>query len=193
MTISLQGLRRLITGASAAAVTGLLAACSSPHAALSPSRAPAIRQVPASAALTYRLVVQRTHVVAGTQIAGTLVVVYHGRKPVNLNRGCRPQYAVALANRKYRPDVAFPADCPAAPFIIKPGVNRLAVTVQTTYLACTQTAGQATRDLPACPRGHHLMPPLPPGRYHAVLVSTGLPAAHPRPVPVTLSSHAPAR
>src|SRR5262249_29159655 len=68
---------------------------------------------PAPRALTDRLVVQRSHVRAGTPIKGALVVTYRGHAPINLTRlnsdgaglGCRPQYAVVLTNRRIPPDV----------------------------------------------------------------------------------------
>jgi hypothetical protein len=91
------------------------------------------------------------------------------------------------------PDVAFSTACSAAPFIIRPGINRLAVTVLTTYQSCTQAAGRATSSLPACPHGRQLMPSLPSGRYEAVLVGSGLPLPAPAPVPVNLSVPAASR
>ena len=80
---------------------------------------------------------------------------------------------MVVANHRFPPSAAFAADCSAAPFIIKPGVNRLPFTVQTRYQACTQAASQATRNLPACLDGRQLMPPLPVGRYEAVLDGDG--------------------
>jgi hypothetical protein len=182
-----------------AAVAGVLAACAPSQAQTSVPAAPS-GHVPAASkgpptglalrGLTDRLVLSRTRVAAGTPIAGVLVVTYRGDTPVNLNRGCRPQYAVALTRRGLPPRVGFPADCGVAPFIIKPGQNRLPVTVATTYSACTQAAGQATSAVPACGHGRQVMPPLPPGRYRTVLLSTGFPFPAPAPVQVTLSSPA---
>jgi hypothetical protein len=144
--------------------------------------------VPAPRGLTDRLVLPQTHVTAGTAIKGTLIVTYRGRKPINLNRGCRPQYAVALTNHRVPPHVGFTAACGMAPFVIEPGENRLPVTVVTTYLGCTHDAWQATGSLPACLRGRQLMPPLPAGRYEAVLVGDGLPLPAPAPVPVIVAA-----
>jgi hypothetical protein len=192
-------LRYLLIAASAAAA-GLLVACGSPHAqtsspGTSSSRAPAVRPPPMTATglvsappgLTDRLVLRETHVTAGTVIQGELIVTYRGRKPINLNRGCRPQYAVVVTNHRVPPHVGFTAACGMAPFVIEPGENRLAVTVATTYLACTHDAWQATSSLPACLRGQQLMPSLPAGHYEAVLVGDGLPLPAPAPVPVSLS------
>jgi hypothetical protein len=193
-------LRYLLVAASAAAA-GLLVACASPQAQTSssgtsasrgptPSPAPiaAAGLVPAPRGLTDRLILRQTRVTAGTAITGALVVTYRGRTPINLNRECRPQYAVALTNHRLPPLVGFRADCSTAPFVIKPGENRLAVTVATTYLGCTQDARQATSTLPACLHGRRLMPSLPPGSYQAVLVGDGLPLPAPAPVTVSLTA-----
>ena len=183
------------------AAAGLLAACGSPHAQtsspgtsfsgvpiVSPAPTTATGLVRAPSGLTDRLVLQQTHVTAGTPIKGSLVVMYRGRAPINLNRGCRPQYAVVVTNHRFPPDVASSADCSTAPFVIKPGENRLAVTVITTYGMCAQVASQVTSNMPACLHGRQIMPPLPPGRYEAVLVGDGLPLPAPAPIPVSLAA-----
>ena len=189
---------RCLLAAAAMAAAGLLAACGAPHApASSPgassagapavSPAPTAGLIPAPRGPTDRLILRQTRVAAGTPIKGTLIVTYRGREPINLNHHCRPYYAVVVTNHRFPPAAAFPADCSAAPFIIEPGENRLAVTVETTYLSCTQVASQATSSFPACLHGRQIMPPLPAGRYEAVLVGDGtLPLPAPAPVPVIL-------
>jgi hypothetical protein len=169
-------LRYLLVAASAAAA-GVLAACGSPHAPTSPG------------GLTDRLVLQQTHVTAGTPIKGWLVVTYRGRAPVNISRGCLPHYEVVVTNHRFPAQVAFPANCEVGPFVIKPGENRLAVTAETRYLMCTQVARLATSIMPACLQGRQKFPPLPPGRYEAVLVGgLPLPLPAPAPIPVTLAA-----
>jgi len=191
---------RFLLAAASAAAAGLLAACGSPQVqtpspgspssgapTVSPYPRTPIGLVPAPRGLTDRLVLARTRVTAGTPIKGTLVVTYRGHAPINLNRGCRPRYAVVVTNHRFPPEAAFPADCGTGPFIIRPGVNRLAITVVTTYGSCSQVASQATSSSPACLPGRERMPPLPPGRYQAVLVGDGsLPLPAPVPVPVSL-------
>jgi hypothetical protein len=192
---------RYLLVAALVAAAGLLAACGSPRAqtsssgtsfsgvpTVSPAPTTATGLIRAPSGLTDRLVLQQTHVTAGTPIKGSLVVMYRGRAPINLNRGCRPQYAVVVTNHRFPPDVASSADCSTAPFVIKPGENRLAVTVITTYRMCAQVASQATSRTPACLHGRQIMPPLPPGRYEAVLVGDGLPLPAPAPIPVSLAA-----
>jgi hypothetical protein len=154
----------------------------------SPAPTTATGLTPAPRGLTDRLVLQQTRVTAGTPIKGWLVVTYRGRAPINLNRGCRPQYAVVVTNHRFPPDVAFPTDCSTAPFVIKPGQNRLAVTVITTYRMCAQEATRATSSMPACLHGRQIMPSLPPGQYEAVLVGDGLPLPTPAPILVSLAA-----
>jgi hypothetical protein len=188
-------LRYLAAAGALAAITGL-AACGSARSpsagtrasggGTTPAPAPTMGLLPASAQLSDRLVLSHTSVTAGTAIKGTLVVTNHGTA-VNLTRGCRPAYAVVLTSHRFPPDAAFASDCSVRPFIIKPGVNRLAVTVLSSYQGCTEDRQQATRNLPACLRGHR-MPPLPEGAYHAVLVGSGnLRLPPPAPVAVTLT------
>jgi hypothetical protein len=189
--------RRLARIAVAAAGAALLAACaSSPSAGTTPPipvRHPAPAPswaglLPASPRLADRLVLSQTHVTAGTPIKGTLVVTNRG-PVINLTRGCRPAFVVVLTNHRIPPMAAFATDCSLRPFIIAPGVTRLAFTVMTTYGDCVP-AWEATDLVPACL--HHgkvmLMPPLPPGHYQAVLVGDGLALPDPAPVPVILSA-----
>jgi hypothetical protein len=179
--------------AAVCAAAASLAGCGSPHAAApsagarSPSVGPATGLIPAPHGLTDWLVLRQARVAAGTPIKGTLIVAYRGRAPINLNRRCRPKYAVVLTNQRFPPAAAFTSDCSMAPFIIRPGVNRLAVTVITTYDACSKVASQATSSSPACRPGPQPMPPLPHGRYEAVLMGGGgLPLPAPAPIPVIL-------
>jgi hypothetical protein len=198
---------------SAAGAAVLLAACSAgqpaqPHPAGRPARsgsasapaaaAPLPGQSPAStgllpapAGVTDRLIVPAARWRAGTPLRVTLLVTYRGPRPLNLNRGCRPQWTVVPANHRFPPDVAFASVCSARPFLIRPGLNRLRTTVLTTYRSCTMTKGQATRQLPRCGPDHRGPPALPPGRYRLVLVGSGLPLPAPAPVPATLSPPCP--
>jgi hypothetical protein len=189
---------RVLLAAACAATAGLLVGCGSSHAQTSTtgasssgapaaSPAPTIGLIRAPRGLTDRLVLQQRHVAAGTSIKGTLLVTYRGHAPINLDRGCRPQYAVVVTNRRFPPAAAFASVCFRTPFIIKPGENRLSFTVFTTFLQCSEVASQATSGSPACRPRPHAMPPLAPGRYQAVLVGDGLPLPAPTPIPVLLA------
>lgn len=153
---------------------------------MSPSPKVATGLITAPRGLTDRLVLKQTRVTAGTPIEATLIVTYRGRASINLNHHCAPQYAVVVTNRRFPPEAAFATSCSLLPFIIRPGENRLPATVLTTYLSCSEVASQATKASPSCLQGRQRMPPLPPGRYEAVLVGDGLPLPAPAPVPVSL-------
>jgi hypothetical protein len=192
-------LRHLVVAAVVMAGAGSLAGCTRTHPGISspasslPSASGSVptataRPAPAAGQLTDRLILPRTHVEAGTPISAVLVIISHRRQALNLTRGCRPSYAVVLTNRRFPPAVAFPADCSTRPFLIEPGINRLLVTIVTTYRSCTRISQQATPRLPACLHGQAVMPQLPPGRYQAVLASTGLAFPAPRPVRVFLTA-----
>jgi len=117
------------------------------------------------------------------------VVVNRGHTAINLTHGCQPQFVVVLTSRRYHPDVVFASVCSVAPFIIKRGENRLPVTVLTTYLSCSLVATLATSEDPAClPGRRRAAPPLPTGRYDAVLASDGSALPVPAPLPVGLTA-----
>jgi hypothetical protein len=161
------------------------AAQSTPPRSLPVNSAQAAPASPFHRGLADRLMLQQTTVPAGATIKGTFLVTYAGPTAINLNHGCRPQFAVVLTNRRFPPQAAFASDCTVAPFLIKPGVNRLPFSLQTTYPVCGQPGGQGTASIPPCLNGGQ-MPPLPVGRYRAVLIGAGLHLPTPAAVPVTL-------
>ena len=144
--------------------------------------------LPASPQLSTRIVLSRTHVVAGAPIKGFVVVTNRG-KPLKLwDRSgpleCRPGYAVVLTNKRFPPQAQFFFSCELRPLVIPSGVTRLPVTVITTYDGCGIYT--ATKSQPGCFPGFQ-MPPLPAGQYRAVLVGQGLRLPAPKAVSVTLT------
>src|SRR5262245_60619328 len=113
--------RGLALTACAAGAASLLAACA-PGRAAGPGRAasssapaspapgqaqhqaPATGLRPAPAGITDRLIVPRTRLRAGLPVRVTLLVNYAGQRRLNLNRGCRPQWAAVLTNHQFPPD-----------------------------------------------------------------------------------------
>lgn len=141
--------------------------------------------IPADPSLTDRIVLKSSSVTAGHPIDATLLVVNHSATAINLTKTCRPSFVVALTNRTYIPRVAFTTDCSSQPFAIVPGTTRLPIKVITTYLGCQQ-GGSTVSGQPACVGDE--APPLPAGRYDAVMVGNGgLALPEPLPVPVTLT------
>jgi hypothetical protein len=157
----------------------------SPPTATAPDLPGGFGLSPSDPNLTDQIVLKSVRSVLGHPIDGALVVVNHGTTPINLTKGCKPDFVIALTNGTYKPMVAFPLICSTQPFIIQPGTNRLPFQVVTTYLGCGNGAGPSA--VPACI--HNMPRPLPTGTYDAVLIGDGsLPLPEPRPVAITLTT-----
>jgi hypothetical protein len=132
----------------------------------------------AKAAITIRVELERTRVVAGTPIKGTAVLTNGGTKAMLVQQCATDGWlAVGLANKKIQFSPAFAlVGCPPS-VVLKPGPNRFPVTVITTYGSCLQPGGQSTIFVPNClPLGSsEPLPPLPPGRYSTKVITMGLP------------------
>jgi hypothetical protein len=130
-----------------------------------------------------RIVLNTTHVVAGQDINGVLVVNNPGPS-INLTTiaRCRPTFAIYLSNRRINNQPVIPLDCSPRPFVIAHGTSRLRFTIRTRYSTCGRGPG---RGEPKClPDAAVLFPPLPRGSYQAM--ETLLPMPDPKPVAVTL-------
>ena len=188
--------RRSALVAAVAALILILCSCGASSAtprAKAPGPAPAGPSTGSRASdLSARVVLDSTQVRAGTPIKGWLVVTNRTHHRVGAPPGCAISYEVVLTNPSYHPMVAWPAVCAyngRSAISFEPGDTKMAVTVATTYLACSgqQAAGSTT---PVCGSGGQLLPPLPAGVYYTELVSDGgfLPPCP--PVQVTLLSPA---
>jgi len=158
-------------------VGAILAGCSAAQPSGTRSGNPRLGLLASSPQIQTQIELASTRVTAGSIIHGTLVITNHSPSPINLTKMCRPQYGVSLTNATMPPRVAFFDSCVEAPFVIRPGITRLGIEVLTTYGSCAETD-----QTPCTP------PPLPTGRYEAVLVGNALPLPEPTPVTVTLTS-----
>ncbi len=125
--------------------------------------------------LTDRLELAKTTYVAGTTIAGTLVINNRTGKVVDLNgHRCGFTYAVGITNNGHPFKPVFTTMCVVKPFPVNPGTTRLPVSILTTSTTCSP-----------CPTEG--LPVLPPGTYKTELVQpSGLPIPQPATVIVTL-------
>lgn len=141
--------------------------------------------VPASPALTDHIDLDVTRVLVGERVKGTLVILNKSRKAIDLldHHGCMPSFVVVLTNRTYDPSVAFQLNCVKVPLVIRPGTNRFPISVLTTYLGCVVGKENSASTPPCTLDGP---PPIPAGRYDAVLEGDG-DLALPAPQPVTVS------
>jgi hypothetical protein len=149
---------------------------------------------PAPSGATNRLSIQidlrTTHVVAGHEIKGVLVV-HNPHAAIDLTkvvRGhCQPGFAVILTKGSFHNYVGFAASCVSAPFVISHGMTRLPFTVTTSYNECLGPGGSSVNNVPRCLSADR-SPPLPRGSYDAVIEwSTTVPLPKPTPVAVTLT------
>lgn len=130
---------------------------------------------------------------AGESISGEVIVTNataHALDIADCNGGW---IQVGLTNATVSYDPAWES-CLSFPGTTLPvGTTRIPIKLSTTYNACTQDAGSATADLPAClpSRGDSIMPPLPPGSYTtmtAMLDPKGVHLPSPEPIKVTVTS-----
>jgi hypothetical protein len=138
-------------------------------------------------AVQSRIVLDRTRVFAGTPIHGEALLTNTTRKTITV-QACSAGgwFRVGLINARVSFEPADPLIACRPSVRLRPGVNRVPITVSTSYLICTQKTNQPAPDLPACiPTG---MPPLPAGEYSTKTIATGLPAGSqaPRTIHVTL-------
>jgi hypothetical protein len=148
--------------------------------------------VPASKDLSARLVIPDRATKAGTTLTGELVITNKSKQPIDLvgPDQCEPRFAVVLTNKQIPPEVAFAKDCVGARFTVAPGQHRFLFGVITSYQGCSAAPPTTVPpDMPGCVGPHGTaVPPLPAGKYHAVLVGNGnLALPEPNPVKIRLT------
>ncbi|MGD0983260.1 MAG: hypothetical protein ABSA65_05490 [Acidimicrobiales bacterium] len=135
-----------------------------------------------------RLVLSTAQVIAGTPIRGEALLTNTTGRTITVNTCAVDGWLfVGLTNNQVSYD-AFRFLVACHPTIhLRPGVNRFAVSISTTFQGCTQTRSEATPQLPAC-IPPETPPPLPVGEYTTKVVTFGLPHGTqlPSPIRVTL-------
>jgi hypothetical protein len=127
--------------------------------------------VDSAADLTADIELPGDEVVTGSEVHGTLVVVNNTARQVTLEGPgeCHGKWAVTLTNTSVQPDVAFTQECGSERMVLAPGANRFPFTLSTSYHACSNSSNPA--EMVRCLPGGGI-PPLPPGNYQAVLVTS---------------------
>lgn len=149
-----------------AAILGLalsmsLAACGGSLANTKTTRPPA-------GSISTHIELSSTSVVAGSKVAGRLVVTNTTGATVFLPTKCELQWSVGLRSSTIPFSPAFATTlCAGPPFQLPLGTTRFPITLLVTYSACSMTAANAGPNNPAC-LPNYQMPPLPPGPYEAV-------------------------
>ncbi len=120
---------------------------------------------------------------AGSHLTARVVVDNNTGHALRVE-GCGSLFAIALTSGSYHPSVGFPACLQI--LTVPAGTSTHRVAVLATYLQCGMDG--ASRSVPACLPGKQKMPPLPPGRYRAVLFFGARQfAPAPPPVPVLVT------
>jgi hypothetical protein len=133
-----------------------------------------------------------TTIRAGHSIHGIVILTNSSSKSILVEGfNCNQWLFVGIASKQvaYDPAVATSA-CPNS-VTLKPGMNRVPITVSTKYDVCGGGAQKGTIQVPHCAGvGKRMgMPALPRGVYHVVVLTNGLPqfAPYVSRVRVTLS------
>src|SRR5439155_21101858 len=129
--------------------------------------------------LSVRIRLPAKTITAGGALEGTLVITKHSGGPVALSvaNGCWPWFAVVLTNDGVPAIGGFDDACGPTPTTLHRGTNRLPFTLLGFYTGGCLT-DKPTPALPLCTASG--VRPLPPGKYHAVLLGNlPVPIAHP--------------
>jgi len=128
--------------------------------------------LPSPRGVTDQIVLERRTAAAGGVLSGDLVVKNSSGSVINLRdrSGCQPSYAVVLTGAHLDAAAGFSSVCISKPLVIPTGTTKFPVQVITTYQMCVQLDGSrpAGKAIRACTLTGP--PPLPAGRYHAVLI-----------------------
>lgn len=158
-----------------------------PPAPLSGASGTSEATVQGSPALRVHLVLLAGRILsAGASTGGSVVIDNTARAPIAVTQGCggKPDITVVLSSSEVPQAAAFaPVKCPDVE--LTPGLHRYLVDITASYQGCSG-AGGSGGGLPPCLRApENGPPPLPVGRYQAVMATeSSIPTAKPLPVVV---------
>ena len=111
--------------------------------------------------------------VAGSTVHGNLEIDNTTDHPITLERPgqCRIKWGVTLVAPGGTAHMTFTQECSNGRTVLQPGVNRFPFVLSTIAAECRDVRSQGPGTAPLCGIDHN-PPPLPPGRYEAVLVSS---------------------
>jgi len=122
---------------------------------------------------------------AGASTSGYVVINNTAKKPIAVTQGCggKPDVEVVLSSPKVPQTAVFAAvKCPDVE--LTPGIHRYPVDVSASYQGCLEPGGSGG-GLPPCLPAPDSLPPLPVGRYQAVMgTDSSIPSAKPLSVTV---------
>jgi hypothetical protein len=114
-----------------------------------------------------------TSIRSGHSIHGTAILTNASSKSILIQSfNCYQWLYVGLANKTIPYDPAVPTSACPNSVTLKPGANRVPITVSTKYYHCVQGPQKGTVEVPHCTKLG--MPALPKGSYHVVVLTNGL-------------------
>ena len=123
---------------------------------------------------------------AGASTSGYVVVDNTAGAPIAVTQGCggKPDIAVVLSSSKVPEAAVFaPVKCPDVE--LTRGLHRYPIDIRASYQACIGPGGSGGGLPPCLPAPESGPPPLPVGRYQAVMATdSSIPTAEPLPVTV---------
>jgi hypothetical protein len=123
---------------------------------------------------------------AGASTSGYVVIDNTARAPIAVTQGCggKPDVAVVLSSPKVPQTAVFTTEkCPDVE--LTPGVHRYPIDVNASYQGCIGPGGSGGGLPPCLPAPDSGPPPLPVGRYQAVMATdSSIPTAKATPVTV---------
>jgi hypothetical protein len=143
-----------------------------------------VHEVPA---LRVHLVLLAGHTLsAGASTSGYVMINNTGQAPISVTQGCggKPDVAVVLSSRKVPQRAAFAA-MRCSDVELTPGLHRYPIDIEASYQECAEAGGSGVGLPPCLPAPDGGLPPLPAGRYQAVMATdSSIPIAKPLPVTV---------
>ena len=123
---------------------------------------------------------------AGASTSGFVVINNTAKAPIAMTQGCggKPDIAVVLSSSKVPQAAVFAAvKCPDVE--LTPGLHRYPIDISASYQGCIGPGGSGGGLPPCLPAPDSGPPPLPVGRYQAVMATdSSIPTAKPLPVTV---------
>jgi hypothetical protein len=123
---------------------------------------------------------------AGASTSGYVVINNTAKTPISVTQGCggKPDVAVVLSSPKVPQGAIFAAvKCPDVE--LTPGLHRYPIDIRASYQGCIGPGGSGAGLPPCLPAPDGGPPPLPVGRYQAVMATdSSIPTAKPFPVTV---------
>ncbi len=133
--------------------------------------------------ISIHVILYQSSVTAGTTIRGLATLTNSSPRPVIVQACAADGWLyVGLMNSRITYSVSRSTTKCAATVRLKPGVNRFALTVSTSYSACVRTKNSF---VPRCTKNGP--PPLPKGHYTTSVITIGLPTGTRNPPPIAVT------